>query len=62
MDEIDKLERWTASGALWRVRQRSADGVTIALITCTGDEEVDRLTSSDPDLLTWLGDRVSSEE
>ena len=27
-----------------------------------GGEEVERLTSSDPDLLEWIGDRVSSED
>ncbi len=27
-----------------------------------GGEEVERLTSSDPHLLAWIGDRVSSED
>lgn len=61
MEEIDKLERWTASGAQWRVLDRAADKVTISLLTCTGGEEAERLTSSDPVLLAWLGDRRSSE-
>lgn len=61
-DEIDKLERWTLSGAQWRVLQRTAGQVTIAMITCTGGEEVDRFTSSDAALLGWLGERHSSED
>lgn len=59
MEEIDRLERWTLSGAHWRVVQRTADGVTISLVTCTGDEEMERLTSGDSELLAWLGDRSS---
>lgn len=62
MDEIEKLIRWSDSGAFWRVLDRRPDGVTIALLTCTGGEVVDRMTSSDPDLLTWLGERESSED
>lgn len=61
MDEIEKLERWALSGAHWRVLRRTADGVTISLVTCTGDEEMERLTSGDPELLAWLGDRSSDE-
>ncbi|WP_432560287.1 hypothetical protein [Granulicoccus sp. GXG6511] len=62
MDVIEKLERWTDSGAHWRVVRRSGDRITIALITCTGDEEVDRLTSTDPRLVAWLAGRASSED
>lgn len=61
-DEINKLERWTLSGAQWRVVQRTTERVTIAMITCTGGEEVDRFTSSDAVLLAWLGERQSSED
>lgn len=61
MQEIEKLERWTRSGALWRVIHRTPDQVTIALVTCTGGEEAERFSSTDPDLLAWLGDRWSSE-
>jgi adenosylcobyric acid synthase len=59
---IGKLTRWTDSGAYWRVVSRLPDHVTIALLPCTGDEVVDRLTSSDPGLLAWLGSRSSSED
>lgn len=62
MEEIDKLERWTLSGAQWQVVQRTDERVTIALITCTGGEEVDRFSSAAPELLAWLGGRQSSED
>lgn len=61
MDEIAQLERWTDSGAHWRVLARTPTTVAIALVTCTGDEEVDRLVSGDPALLDWLGSRRSSD-
>lgn len=61
-DPIEVLTRWTDSGAHWRVAGRSADGVHIELLTCTGDEVVDRLRSNDPDLLAWLGARRSSSD
>lgn len=61
MNEIDRLERWTLSGAHWHVLHRSDDEVTIALITCTGGEEAERLTSRNEAFLEWLGDRVSDE-
>jgi hypothetical protein len=35
--------------------------VTISLCRCDASEEIDRLTSNDPDLLAWLGDHPSSE-
>jgi hypothetical protein len=36
--------------------------VEIALMTCTGDQEVDRLVSHDPQLLQFLGDRTRSDD
>lgn len=62
MDPIAKLTRWVDSGAHWRVLHRTPDDVTIALITCTGDEEVERFTSPDHALRDWLGERTSSED
>lgn len=62
MDDIDKLTRWSDSGATWRVFSRTPERVTIELLTCTGGEVVERLTSTNPELLAWLGGRESSEE
>ncbi len=58
---VDVLERWEAAGSRWRVVGRSTAGVTIALLTCDGGEEVSRLTSGDPDLLAFVGGRTSSD-
>ena len=61
-DPVAVLQRWEDSGAIWRVVRRDEDAVEIALITCTGDEEVDRLAGSGEDLRVFVGDRWSSEE
>lgn len=61
-DVVSELRRWQDSGALWRVVSRSRSGTTIALCTCDGGEEVSRITSNDPRLIEFLGDRLSSED
>ena len=61
-DLIAVLERWRNSGAVWQVLSRSSSRVTVALRRCDGGEEVERLTSEDPELLAFLGDRVSSQD
>lgn len=61
-DPVSVLRRWEAAGGVWRVVARSAGSMTIALCQCTGGEEVERLTSSDPGLLGFVGDRASNEE
>jgi hypothetical protein len=61
-DPVAVLRRWTDAGGVWRVAGRRSGSVTVALYQCTGGEEVDRLTSSDPDLLRYLGERTSSED
>ena len=59
---MEVLRRWEGSGAIWRVVRRSADGLEVALMTCTGDERVESLLSADPELLAFVGDRQSSED
>ena len=61
-DAVDTLLRWTAAGATWKVLHRTASEATVALCRCDGGEEVERITSRDPDLLAYVGDRSSSEE
>lgn len=61
-DPIETLRRWADSGAIWRVLARRAGSVTIGLFECTGGQEADRFTSTDPALLLFLGDRTSSED
>ncbi|MGZ4665149.1 MAG: hypothetical protein ACXV5Q_08955 [Frankiaceae bacterium] len=59
---VEALRRWESFGAIWRVVRRGPASVEIALLTCSGGEEVDRLTTDDPEALRYVGDRCSSEE
>lgn len=59
---VENLRRWTDAGALWRVVRRSGDEVEISMCTCTGDEEVDRITSREPAVRDYVGERWSSDE
>ncbi|MDN4518540.1 hypothetical protein JN086_09595 [Mycolicibacterium austroafricanum] len=61
-DRVAELERWEDAGAVWRVIGRNASSVTVALLRCDGGEEVGRFTSTDPRLLAFIGDRLSSED
>ncbi len=61
-DPVARLERWETYGATWQVLSRTGQQVTVALCRCDGGEEVERLTSDDPALRAYLGDRWSSEE
>jgi hypothetical protein len=56
-DLVADLERWEDLGAVWRVVHRSPGSVTIALLRCDGGEEVDRLTTTDPHTLAFVGRR-----
>jgi hypothetical protein len=58
----EMLRRWAGSGAIWRVVGRTSAGLEIVLLTCTGDEEMGRLTSSEPELLDYVGDRAGNED
>lgn len=60
-DLVAVLTRWQDSGATWQVVARSHASVTVALCRCDGGEEMERLTSDDPALLTFLDGRDSSE-
>ena len=59
---IEVLERWQKFGGTWRVVSRAQGWVTLSLCRCDGGEELQRLTSTMPELLDWLGNRTSSEE
>jgi hypothetical protein len=62
VDRVAELQRWQDSGAVWEVISRKADGVTVALLRCDGGEEVDRFTSDDPQLLSFIGERMTNEQ
>jgi hypothetical protein len=54
------LERWAEAGAVWRVATLTPERAEIDLCSCTG-EPVDRLATTDPDLIAELRERPSSE-
>ena len=55
------LERWEDHGAMWRAIHVSDAKAIVDLCTCHG-EPVDRIESSDPDLIRLLRARPTSEE
>ncbi len=59
---VEILRRWERSGAVWQVVSRTETRVEIALMTCTVAEMVERITSDDPELLAFVGERTSSED
>ena len=59
---VDRLRRWENSGATWEVLSRGADGITIALLSCDAGEEMDRLSTADPDALAYVGGRERSDD
>ena len=61
-DPVEVLRRWEEAGGTWEVLSRTVDGLTVSLCSCTGGEEVDRLVSSSPALLAYVGSRVRSDD
>lgn len=59
---VETLSRWTDSGAMWRVLYRTPTSITVSMCRCDGGEEMERLTSTDPELLAWIGDRQISNQ
>ncbi len=45
--DVERLTRWTAAGGRWRVVVRTPASLTVALLTCDGGEEMERIVSSD---------------
>ncbi|MDN5797590.1 MAG: hypothetical protein L0H79_17825 [Intrasporangium sp.] len=59
---VEVLRRWADSGATWRVVSHVDGRLQISMRTCTGDEEMQRLDSGDPELVAFVGERTSSED
>ena len=59
-DALARLRRWEESGATWRVLVRTPDSVEVALLTCDAGEEVDRLRSTDRDVLDHVDARAEA--
>jgi hypothetical protein len=58
---LERLRRWEGSGGVWRVVRRTSSAVEIVLLTCDGGEEMGRLTSSDPAVRAFVGERTGSD-
>ena len=56
---VELLERWEHHGAAWRAVHVSDEKAIVDLCTCHG-EPVDRIESSDPDLIRLLRERPVS--
>jgi len=52
--DLARLRRWEDAGGTWQVAVRRPEGTTLSLCRCDGGEEMDRFTSSEPDLLDYL--------
>lgn len=52
-EELEKLERWTDSGADYKVVHLSDEAAVVDLTTCSG-EPMERLESDDPRLIEYL--------
>jgi hypothetical protein len=59
---VERLRRWEAHGAVWRIASRSPTLLTVSLLQCDGGTEVDTIVSSDPELFAFVGDRSASDE
>ena len=60
-NHTETLQQWEDSGAVWRAVHVSDQKAIVDLCTCTG-EPVDRIESSDPELIRLLRERPSSED
>ena len=54
------LEEWALRGGHWQVVASSPAHTTVALLTCDGREEMDRVEADGPELHAWLAGRTSS--
>jgi hypothetical protein len=60
-EALDRLRRWEDSGGAWRIRLDTGDAVDISLLTCDAGEEMDRIRSTDQDLLDHLHTRPGDD-
>ncbi|GAC55887.1 hypothetical protein GOHSU_02_00300 [Gordonia hirsuta DSM 44140 = NBRC 16056] len=60
-DDLERLQRWVDSGALFRLVSRRGGESTIALLTCSGGEEMGRIVSADPRLAEWCAAHGDSQ-
>ena len=51
---LARLLRWEDAGGTWRRESGGAEQASVVLCRCDGGEEVERIVSSDPELLAFL--------
>ena len=56
---VETLRRWEGHGAVWRAVHVSDERAIVDLCECTG-QPVDRIESSDPELIRFLRERPAS--
>ena len=56
VDVLATVDRWQRAGGTWQLIISSRTSAVIALCTCTGGEEVDRISIDDPATLARLAD------
>ena len=54
------LQRWEDFGGVWRVLATDGHAATVSLCRCDGGEEVQRLTTQEPELVAWLSEHPES--
>ena len=58
---LARLLRWEDAGGTWRREGGSAEQASVALCRCDGGEELERIVSSDPELLRFLASTSDDE-
>jgi|1185.fasta_scaffold311915_2 hypothetical protein len=58
---VEVLRRWEDHGAVWRALHVSDAHAVVELCTC-GGEPVERLESSDPELIGFLREREDASD
>lgn len=61
-DGLGRLRRWEVFGGHWRIRSQTPTQLEIALLTCSGGEDVDRMLTTDPAVLAYVGSRISDQD
>ena len=58
--DLARLLRWEHAGGAWRVLHRTDDELVVALLTCDGGTEMERVRSGSAALREHVGDREVS--
>jgi hypothetical protein len=61
-DELARLQRWVDAGAQVRILARRGERLTLALLTCDGGEEMERLVTADPEVARWCAEHAEAAD